>query len=250
MLKRLGPFRYVAAAVLALIVVALLLNRNTAGTPEPAASSPGPESADKSPDPAPRPVPSGEPAKVIYKVDTQDRVVFLTIDDGATRRPDMIDILKRNGVKATFFLTNSYVKQDPGFYQKLRDETGSAIENHTESHPNLKGRSLDAQRTEIGPVSDTYATEFGARPTLFRPPFGNFDDNTLKAAGEAGIKWVVHWGSEIINGKVQFSGPHEFRPGSIVLMHFRNTFEQDVQAFVDQARANNLTPALLTDYLK
>ncbi|MGW0518755.1 polysaccharide deacetylase family protein [Crossiella sp. NPDC003009] len=250
MLQRLGPFRYVAIAVLALIVVALLLNRNTAGTPEPVASDAPPSTPDFSPDPASRPVPGGEPAKVVYKVDTQDRVVFLTIDDGATRRPDMIDILRRSGVKATFFLTNSYVKQDPGFYKGLRDATGSAIENHTESHPNLKGKSLEDQRAEIGPVSDTYAREFGARPTLFRPPFGNFDDTTLKAAGEAGIKWVVHWGSEISNGKVQFSGPHEFRPGSIVLMHFRTTFEQDVQAFVDQARANNLTPALLTDYLK
>lgn len=247
MIKRVGPVGYVALALLALVAVGLLVTRTTAGTPEPVAGEA--TTLNTSPNPAPRPVPGGEPAKVIYKVDTQDRVAFLTIDDGATRLPDMAEILRRNGVKATFFLTNSYVRQDPEFYRRLRDETGSAIENHTQTHPNLKGRSLEAQREEIGPVSDTYAGEFGARPTLFRPPFGNFDDNTLKAAGEAGAKWLVQWGSEIINGTVHFSGPREFRPGSIVLMHFRPTFEQDVQAFVDQARANNLTPALLTDYL-
>ncbi|MBP2471254.1 peptidoglycan/xylan/chitin deacetylase (PgdA/CDA1 family) [Crossiella equi] len=249
MLTRLGPFRYVAAAVLALLVVAVVLGtRSTPGTPEPA-QAPDP-TANASPAPAQRPVPSGEPAKVINKVETGDRVVFLTIDDGATRRPDMVDILKRNNVKATFFLTDQYVRQDPAWYKALRDQTGGSIENHTATHPNLKGKSLEEQRAEIGPVSDTYTREFGTRPTLFRPPFGNYDDNTLKAAGEAGAKWVVYWGSEIIDGKVHFSGPKEFRPGSIVLMHFRPTFEKDVQAFLDQARANDLTPALLSDYLK
>jgi peptidoglycan/xylan/chitin deacetylase (PgdA/CDA1 family) len=99
-------------------------------------------------------------------------------------------------------------------------------------------------------VSDHYTAWFGARPTLFRAPYGNSDEATLQTAGEAGTKYVVNWGSEVIDGQIKFSGPHEFRPGSIVLMHFKPSFEADVNAFVAQARANGLTPALLTDYLK
>jgi peptidoglycan/xylan/chitin deacetylase (PgdA/CDA1 family) len=124
------------------------------------------------------------------------------------------------------------------------------IENHTATHTNLKGKPAADQDAEIAPVSDHYTQWFGRRPALFRPPYGNSDDTTLQVAGEAGCKYVVNWGSEVNNGKITFSGPREFRPGSIVLMHFRPAFEADVDAFVAQAKQNGLTPALLTDYLR
>ncbi|MEV4312586.1 polysaccharide deacetylase family protein [Actinocrispum sp. NPDC049592] len=248
MLERLKPFRYVAVAALALLIAGLVLARqNTGSQPASAAQvtppppGPGPES---------RPAPKIGPAKLVYKVETNDPVVFLTIDDGAHQDPAMADILRRNGIKATFFLTEFYAQKNPEFFRKLRDDTGSVIENHTATHVNLKGRSEVDQEKEIGPVSDQYQSWFGTRPTLFRAPFGSSDDATLQAAGEAGAKYVVNWGSEVANGQIKFSGPHEFRPGSIVLMHFKDTFEADVTAFMAQARANGLTPALLTDYLK
>jgi peptidoglycan/xylan/chitin deacetylase (PgdA/CDA1 family) len=245
MFARLSPFRYVAMAVLALLIAALFLVREEAD-PKPASA---PVSAPTQHGEF-RPAPKIGPAKLIYKVETGDPVVFLTIDDGAHRDPAMTDILKRNGIRATFFLTQSFVQQDPDFFRKLRDDTGSMIENHTATHTNLKGRPAVDQDAEVGPVSDHFTEWFGARPTLFRAPYGNSDDTTLQVAGEAGCKYVVNWGSEVNDGKVGFSGPHEFRPGSIVLMHFRPTFEADVNAFMAQARLNGLTPALLTDYLK
>ncbi|TCO62414.1 polysaccharide deacetylase family protein [Actinocrispum wychmicini] len=250
-LERLKPFRYMALAVFALLLVAIFLAQDSQPRPAADATEPTPP-----PGPTPptqqgefRPPPRIAPAKHIYKVETTDPVVFLTIDDGQYRDPAMVDILKRNGIKATFFLTETYVRHDPDFFRKLRDDTGSAIENHTATHANLKGKPAVDQTAEIGPVSDHYAEWFGQRPTLFRAPYGNIDDNTLQVAGEAGCRYVVNWGSEVINGKISFSGPKEFRPGSIVLMHFRPTFEADVNAFVAQARQNGLTPALLTDYL-
>nr|CTQ95813.1 secreted protein [Kibdelosporangium sp. MJ126-NF4] len=253
MLERLKPFRYVALAVVSLLVAAIFLatdQREIATQPtalehpQPTATPAVSESLHY------RPEPKIGPAALIYKVDTADRVVFLTIDDGAHRDPAMAEILKRNGIKAMFFLTDRYVRNDPGFFRKLRDDTGSAIGNHTATHANLKGKPHDEQTTEIVPVSDRYEREFGQRPTLFRAPYGNSDDTTLQAAGEAGAKYVVNWGSEVRNGQVRFSGPREFRPGSIVLMHFTPNFEADVNAFMAQARANGLTPALLTDYLR
>jgi peptidoglycan/xylan/chitin deacetylase (PgdA/CDA1 family) len=258
MLERLKPFRYMAAAVFALLIAAIFMDR------EPPAQPPAQPSTQPLPDtkpaeltqpvPAPpadmRPAPKIGPATLIYKVETTDPVAFLTIDDGGYRDPAMADVLKRNGIKATMFVTEKYARQDPAFFARLRDATGSSIENHSATHANLKGKPADQQAAEIGPVSEHYAGEFGRRPRLFRPPFGNSDDITLQAAGEAGAKYVVNWGSEIKHGKVHFSGPREFRPGSIVLMHFTPNFEADVNAFVAQARLNGLTPALLTDYLK
>ncbi|MBE1471895.1 polysaccharide deacetylase family protein [Kibdelosporangium phytohabitans] len=252
MVERLKPFRYVTLAVLALLVAAIFLaTEETRARPEPtAARQPQSQPPTTSATLNFRPEPKIGPAKLLYKVETTDPVVFLTIDDGAHRDPAMAGILKRNGIKAAFFLTDRYVRQDPEFFRGLRDDTGSAIENHTATHPNLKGKSLEQQTAEIVPVSDTYEKQFGLRPTLFRAPYGNSDEATLQAAGEAGAKYVVNWGSEVRGGQVRFSGPREFRPGSIVLMHFTDNFEADVNAFMTQARANGLAPALLTDYLR
>ncbi|MBP2320050.1 peptidoglycan/xylan/chitin deacetylase (PgdA/CDA1 family) [Kibdelosporangium banguiense] len=249
MLERLKPFRAVAAAVFALLLAAIFAGPDTQQPTQRASSQPLPVVKPSQPADL-RPAPKIGPATLVYKVETKDPVAFLTIDDGGYRDPAMAGVLNRNGVKATMFVTQKYARQDPAFFRQLRDDTGSAIENHSATHANLKGRPADQQAAEIGPVSDDYAATFGKRPTLFRAPFGNSDDITLQAAGEAGAKYVVNWGSEIRNGKVHFSGPREFRPGSIVLMHFGPGFEADVNAFVAQARTNGLTPALLTDYLR
>jgi hypothetical protein len=64
-----------------------------------------------------RPAPKIGPATLIYKVDTTDRVAFLTIDDGGYRDPAMAGVLKRNGVKATMFVTEKYARQDPAFFR-------------------------------------------------------------------------------------------------------------------------------------
>ncbi|MGW9208023.1 polysaccharide deacetylase family protein [Embleya sp. NPDC055664] len=200
---------------------------------------------------AAKPIPAHEsaPIKPLYRVPTQDRVAFLTIDDGAYKDPEMIRLLREAGIKPTLFLTDEYVKQDPGFFRKLRDETGGVIENHTLDHPDLKGKPYDVQKNQICATSDDYAREFGRRPTLLRPPYGNHDENTMRAAGDCGIGRVVHWSAEIRNGDMRFAVGDELRPGDIVLMHFRKEFRADIRSFVDETRAAGLTPALLEDYL-
>ncbi|THV37095.1 polysaccharide deacetylase family protein [Glycomyces buryatensis] len=187
--------------------------------------------------------------KVTYKVDTDDPVVFLTIDDGVTRDPDMADILEENDLKATLFLTDQYVRQDPDFFRGLRDRTGSRIENHTLDHPDLSTKSFDEQLRQIGETSDHYQQVFGHRPTLMRPPYGNFNDDTLRAAQESGVKHVVHWTAVIDQGAIQFAADDHLTSGDIVLMHFTEHFREDVERFVAEAQQSGLEPALLEGYL-
>jgi peptidoglycan/xylan/chitin deacetylase (PgdA/CDA1 family) len=247
--------RQLAAVVLALLVGAAVVIVSGSGStppdtpPEAPAAATEPPTAPPEPRRAPRRAPP-PPATLVYKVETSDPVVFLTIDDGAVRDPALITELIRHGIPPTLFLTRTYADQDPGYFRRLRDETGGSIQNHSATHANLLGRTLAAQRAELGPVSDHYAEVFGQRPTLFRAPYGNSDATTLRAAADAGAKYVVHWGSEVRDGHLVFAGPHEFRPGSIVLMHFSQNFRADLAAFVAQAESDGLTPALLSDYLK
>jgi peptidoglycan/xylan/chitin deacetylase (PgdA/CDA1 family) len=194
---------------------------------------------------------AGDPReKPVYGVRTTDRVAFLTLDDGVTRDPGMSKALRDAGVQATFFLTAQYVRADPGFFARLSRETGSVIENHTLSHPNLKGMSRDAQRREICGASDDFGKDFGRRPTLLRPPYGAEDDTTANVAAECGITHIVNWSAEIANGETSFATGDRLQPGDIVLAHFRHTFAADIAEFVHQTRRANLKPALLEDYLK
>lgn len=189
------------------------------------------------------------PEKTVYRVRTTDRVAFLTIDDGVTRDPGMVRVLRDAEVKATFFLTAQYVRADPGFFSRLSRETGSLVENHTLTHPNLEGMSRDAQRREICGASDDFAKDFGRRPALLRPPYGARDDTTAHVAAECGIKHIVNWSAEIAGGTTTFAAGDRLRPGDIVLAHFRRTFAADVAEFVRQAERAKLKPALLEDYL-
>jgi peptidoglycan/xylan/chitin deacetylase (PgdA/CDA1 family) len=225
-----------------------------AAADEPAASEP----RTSSPGPAPRNTPGRTPPqrdakttieKVTYSVDTEEPVVFLTIDDGVTRDPDMVDILEEHDLKATLFLTDQYVRQDPDFFRRLRDRTGSLIENHTLDHPDLTTLSFEDQSRQLSETSDRYQREFGRRPTLVRPPYGEFNDDTLRAAEECGARHVVHWTAVIDKGDIEYAASDRLRPGDIVLMHFREAFRADVERFVEEAQRSGLRPALLEDYL-
>lgn len=187
--------------------------------------------------------------EAVHRVDTEEPVVFLTIDDGASRTPEMIDELQDSDVPTTLFLTDDYVQQDPEFFRELRDRTESTIENHTLDHPNLSGKPYEKQREEICKPSDRYEDEFGRRPVLFRPPYGSYDDTTLRAAADCGAQHLVHWSAEVADGELSYAAGDELVPGDIVLMHFRGEFSRDLAAFLDQAEEAGLRPALLTDYL-
>ncbi|MCY9782524.1 polysaccharide deacetylase family protein [Nocardiopsis sp. EMB25] len=191
----------------------------------------------------------GPDTGVVYSVRTTDPVVFLTIDDGAARSPEMVDVLVDSGISATLFLTDGYVRQDPDFFRRLSERTGSTIQNHTLDHPDLADEPPDEQRRQICATSDSYEREFGHRPALLRPPYGSFDDHTLRAAQECGIDEVVHWSAEVREGRMEFAAGDRLRPGDIVLMHFGEDFAEDVAEFAAQADRVGLSPALLEDYL-
>ncbi|MDA1360979.1 polysaccharide deacetylase family protein [Glycomyces luteolus] len=217
-----------------------------------AARSPAPKPSPRNAPGRPAPEPDVKTAidDVTFKVDTDDPVVFLTIDDGVTRHPDTADILKEHDLKATLFLTDQYVRQDPGFFRDLRDRTGSLIENHTLDHPDLTTLPLEGQQRQIGETSDRYQREFGRRPTLLRPPYGEFNDDTLRAAEDSGVRHVVHWSAVIDEGAIEYAAGDRLTSGDIVLMHFREAFREDVERFVEEAERSGLRPALLEDYLK
>ncbi|MFD3700469.1 polysaccharide deacetylase family protein [Streptomyces sp. NPDC058646] len=160
------------------------------------------------------PVPAGE------------KTVFLTFDDGAEKDPEFLKMAADLKLPISMFLTDSVASADYGHFEELRDNgSASTINNHTLTHPNLKTLPFAAQKHQICGQQDRLEKRFGQRPPLFRPPFGNYNDDTLRAASECGVSSVVLWRVSMQISNFQYAEGSALKPGDIILAHFRGPSE-------------------------
>ncbi len=185
-------------------------------------------------------------APVIYTLPTAQNVVFLGIDDGAFKDQSVVDIMAKNNIKASLFLSQKTISNNPDFFKQLVSQ-GSVVENHTISHDTnmVNTQNYDQQKAEICGMSDYVESNYGRRPTLFRPPGGAYSETMQKAVADCGMKAIVTWVAKSNGGSMQYQIGAKLRPGDIVLMHFRPEFASDMQAFVDAMNASGLHTALL-----
>lgn len=186
---------------------------------------------------------------VLTKVPTEQKVVFLTIDDGAVKRDSDLALLEQHGIKASLFLANTFIANDPGFYKKYT-AAGHLLENHTMSH-NLGFLKLGyaGQKAEICGMADFQEQQYGRRPVFFRPPGGPYNQITRQAVADCGMKAIIDWEAKANAGGMDYQVGASLRPGDIVLMHFRPEFPADLDAFLAAQKAAGLKVVLLEDYL-
>ncbi|MFZ1812551.1 MAG: polysaccharide deacetylase family protein [Candidatus Saccharimonadales bacterium] len=189
-------------------------------------------------------------APVISRISTTEPVVFLGIDDGSYKDQKVIDLLKANNIKATLFLSDLFIHNNPDFFKQIIAQ-GSLIENHTLSHDTkMSTKSFEYQTAEICGMSTTIEHDYGRKPYLFRPPGGAYTATTQQAAASCGMRAIVNWIAKANGGSMQYQIGHELRPGDIVLMHFRPEFADDLAAFVKARDAAGLHTELLEDWIK
>lgn len=186
---------------------------------------------------------------VLTKVPTEQKVVFVTIDDGAIKRDSDLALLEKNGIKASLFLAHNFIAGSSDFYRKYT-AAGHLIENHTMTH-NLDfiHLSYEQQKAEICGMADFEEQQFGRRPVFFRPPGGPYTMAIRKAVAECGMKAIVDWETKANAGGMDYQVGAGLRPGDIVLMHFRTEFPDDLAAFLKAQKAAGLKVVLLEDYL-
>jgi len=182
---------------------------------------------------------------VVTHIQTDKPYVFITIDDGAVKHPKARELMINAGVWPSVFLNTKYAEGHKDYFRELP----VTVHSHTTNHPNLMGKPYEFQKQEICGNADFLAADYGKRPTLFRPPFGNYDATTRKAAADCGFKALVNWTAAVNDGRVQYQMGDKLKPGDIVLMHFRTTFAEDFTAFLNKAKENGLTPVPLEDFL-
>jgi peptidoglycan/xylan/chitin deacetylase (PgdA/CDA1 family) len=186
-------------------------------------------------------------APVIYRVATTQPVVFLTIDDGWVRDPQVIVFIQDHHLPVTIFLIAAASREGPPYFQALQT-AGASIEDHTLTHPRLPTLGLAAQEHQICGAADDDARTYGTRPTLMRPPYGLENRVTQRAAAVCQMKAVVEWSAVMSNGRLTALGGH-LQPGYIIILHFRPTLLTDLEAAVAAIEAARLTVGRLESYL-
>ncbi|MCJ1679444.1 polysaccharide deacetylase family protein [Streptomyces sp. APSN-46.1] len=158
---------------------------------------------------------------VFTTVPTEEKVVFLTIDDGAEKDPEFLRMMRELKIPYTAFLSDYLVRDNYPYFKEMQ-AAGVTLNNHTLNHRYLPGLSYERQRAEICGQQDTIQKQFGKRPTLFRPPYGNYNEDTLRAAKSCGIKAVPLWNAEAFTKRMDYrEWDRELHPGDIILTHFR-----------------------------
>nr|WP_175407919.1 polysaccharide deacetylase family protein [Streptomyces sp. TRM64462] len=192
---------------------------------------------------------------VFTTVPTEDRVVFLTIDDGADKDPELLRMMRELDIPYSAFLSDYLVKEDYGYFKRMQD-LGVTLNNHTLNHRYMPALSYAAQKREICGQQDTIEKRFGTRPTLFRPPYGNYNADTLRAARSCGITAVPLWAAEAFPDRMEWrEWDRDLHPGDIVLTHFRGrdawkgSMADMIRRAMDTITARGYAVARLEDYV-
>ncbi|MFG3406400.1 polysaccharide deacetylase family protein [Streptomyces sp. NPDC048142] len=158
---------------------------------------------------------------VFTTVPTKEKIVFLTIDDGAEKDPELLRMMTELDIPYSAFLSDYVTNDDYGYFKKMQ-KRGVVISNHTLNHRYLPGLSYAEQKREICGQQEKILKHYGKRPTLFRPPYGNYNRDTLVVAKSCGITAVPLWSSEAFPDHMEWrEWDRDLHPGDIVLTHFR-----------------------------
>ncbi|MCL1880992.1 MAG: polysaccharide deacetylase family protein [Oscillospiraceae bacterium] len=169
----------------------------------------------------------------IYHVGRDDNKISLTFNSawGNSNIDEILAILAEENIRATFFVTGEFVDKYPEDILK-KYQAGHEIQSHSDKHPHVEGANINDLIHDTREASRKITEITGTAPTLYRAPYGEYDDNsimTIKGMGYKYIQWSVD--------SVDWQGPSPetivrrvlsgTQSGSIILFHtdLENTTE-------------------------
>jgi polysaccharide deacetylase family sporulation protein PdaB len=170
----------------------------------------------------------------IYNVKRDDKVVALSFDAawGNEQTQALIDILAEYNVKTTFFVVGEWVDKFPESVAALHS-AGHEVMNHSDTHPHMTSLSQSEMQKQIEECNRKIAALTGVAPKLFRPPYGDYNNNlilTLKGMGMYTIQWNIDsldWKDLTPQQMIARIIP-KVTPGSIILFHNGGKYTPDV----------------------
>lgn len=122
------------------------------------------------------------------------KTVALTFDDGpsSTLTPVVLDVLKKYGIKATFFMQGNAARKNPNIVKRVARE-GHIVASHSFSHPNFHTLSQGNQASEITTTDSILRSEMPAANRFFRYPYGNSTCSSNSLVHRMGYRGIVGW---------------------------------------------------------
>ena len=173
------------------------------------------------------------------------KCIALTFDDGPSPYTDrLLQILKDNDAKATFFLIGNKVAANPDGAKRIA-EAGMEIGSHTWEHPNMTTIPAEDIPAQFTKASDAIEAATGQRPALVRTAGGLINDAVLaeaKKQGLADINWDVipfDWANDANTAATRYMLMTQIKPNSVVLFHDTYSSTVDlVYQFIPVLKAN------------
>lgn len=152
-------------------------------------------------------------------------MVALTFDDVPDPRytPQLLDVLRKYKVKATFFVVGSRAEKHPALVARMVRE-GHAVGNHSYNHPQFTKLSVNQFRTQVVRTENIIQLLAGYKPRLIRPPYGDINEQQLKWAKARGYK-LVNWNVDSLDwrglskAQVKHNILSRAGRGAIILQH-------------------------------
>ena len=187
-----------------------------------------------------------------------EKIIYLTFDEGyeAGYTSKILDVLKENEVKATFFITSHYLNTALDLVQRMIDE-GHIVGNHTCSHPSMPSISNEQIEKEIMELHQAVYQKFNYEMKYIRPPKGEFNERTLKKSFDLGYKTVMwsfayyDWDEKkqpLINEAKEMI-INNFHNGEIMLLHPNSKTNSEVlEAIIKDAKNQGYEFKLLNEF--
>ena len=181
----------------------------------------------------------------IYYVKTEEKKIAISFDCawGVDYTDKLLETMQKENVRCTFFTVKFWAEKYPEYLKKIAG-AGHEIGTHSATHPYMSKLDKNAIVTELSSSSQVIEGITGVKPTLFRPPYGDYDDLLIDTATELGlytIQWSVDsldWkdlsASEITSRVVQ-----RVKNGSIVLFHNQGLHTHEALPAIISTLKNN-----------
>ncbi|MBR3020643.1 MAG: polysaccharide deacetylase family protein [Clostridia bacterium] len=184
----------------------------------------------------------------VYSVDRDDGRIAISFDAawGGDKTKKILDILDENGIKATFFLVDIWTQRFPELVKEIASR-GHEIGNHSTTHPEMSKLSREKIAQELETMSANVESLIGKRPTLFRPPYGDYNNDVVLTARQNGYE-VIQWSVDSLDWKNKGVQPlidratKNVKSGDIVLFHNDSQFiVEALPAVLESYRKQGLT---------
>lgn len=161
----------------------------------------------------------------VYSVETQEKKISISFDCawGTEYTDELLDVLERENVRATFFMVEFWTEKYPEYVKKI-DEKGHEIGTHSATHSYMSKLSEEEIRQELTSSSQAIEEVTGKKTQLFRPPYGDYDDLLIDTAKSMGL-YIIQWDVDSLDWKdlsandIAMRVINRVQNGSIILCH-------------------------------